>query len=97
MRLPSLSILKDKWVLIGLAAGAGVYMFMGHGGHGHSHMAPKRHIPMIHHPVRHGTSSSHDYFPHYDSPGLYETGQTSDFSHMHFSGQAELQRRLTIS
>ena len=35
----------------------------------------------------------HTYFPHYDSPGEYETGGPL----MRFSGQAELQRRLTLS
>lgn len=95
MKLPSLSLLKDKWVLLGLAAGAGVYWFTSH------HAAPAHH-PMIRpRPVHHQTSpmsSSTDYFPHYDNPGLYQVpaGQ-GEFSHMRFSGQAELQRRLTIS
>lgn len=36
--------------------------------------------------------------PTYDRPGLYEVpGGQGDFSHMRFSGQAELQRRLTIT
>lgn len=92
MKLPSISLktLTDKWVLIGLAAGAGVYFIMKpHRGYA----SP----PMMSADRRIMGGNLHTYFPHYDEPGLYEVpGAQGDFSHMRFSGAGELQRRLTI-
>lgn len=91
MKLPGLSILKDKWVWIGLAAGAGVYLFTN-----------SQHPPMVHHykKKKHHGGGGGEMGPGggyslYDRPGLYEV-PNKGFENMRFSGQAELQRRLTV-
>lgn len=94
MKLPGLSLLKDKWVWIGLAAGAGVYLFTNQS---HPH-------PMVHHYKKkkhHGGQGGGEMGPGggyslYDRPGLYEV-PNKGFENMRFSGQAELQRRLTVT
>lgn len=101
MQIPGLNYLKDKWVLIGLAAGAGIYLLT-KGGHSLAYAgtaaAPPHSTPIARPRPRPGTSSSRAYFPHYDSPGLYQgPGVPGDWAHMRFSGQGELQRRLTIT
>lgn len=80
MQIPGLNYLKDKWVWIGLVAGAGVYLFTNQ-----HHPSP----PMIHHMKKPGGYSLTD------RPGLYEV-PNKGFENMRFSGQAELQRRLTV-
>lgn len=105
MKLPGLSLLKDKWVWIGLAAGAGVYLFTNK--HGYSRGPDwnmndtDQFMPGGGHPANMGPRGGGGRngpggYSLVDRPGLYEV-PNKGFENLRFSGQAELQRRLTVT
>lgn len=90
MKFPGLSLLKDKWVWIGLAAGAGVYLFTSN-----QSVVPAHHYKKKKKHHGGGEMGPGGGYSLYDRPGLYQV-PNKGFENMRFSGQAELQRRLTV-